>query len=268
MPTQLLETRDRAICRMLRTHPSELERMLERSRQTITKRMAENRLFGVEEVVKVASEKIADVAVRTRTVASILNQWFPEVVRYAHDVDVGRFGKYFICGMHIHAELAAHTAFEEFVRHILSDEAKFVLFVCRPHKEHVQLRRWLEEFQREKQHRTSSFAVLPCKLVELAPIQIIAEPWSNDPKFIQLSPDHLFVDEQNTKRAAQLAGALMDYGLSERACDAIDDEKIFKNLIRNLNNSFYDEPAAEQSNQTIPGSIRFFWRKQPCACSR
>jgi hypothetical protein len=246
MLTQVAEARDRAICRILQTNPSELERILARSRQTIARRIDEDKLFGVEELVKVASEKIPDEALRSRTVSAILNDWFPDVVRYTHDADVGRFSRYCICGMHIHAELAAHTAFEQFVRNILSEEAKFVLFVCRPHKEHVQLRRWLEEFQREKQHKTSSFAVLPCRLVELAPIQIIAEPWSNHPQLIQMSPDHLFVDEQSAKRAAQLAGALMDYGLSERACDAIDDEKIFKNLIRNLNNSFYDEPDTDQ----------------------
>lgn len=240
------EERDRAICRILQTHPSELERMLDRSRQTIAKRIEENRLFGVEEVMKVASEKITDAALRSRTVANILADWFPEVVRYTRDADVGRFSRYCIFGMYIHAEIAAHSAFEDFVRLILSDETKFVLFVCRPQKEHTQLRRWLEDFQREMQHKTASFAVLPCKLVELAPIQIIAEPWSNDPKFIQLTRDHLFVDEQNSKRAVQLAGALMDYGLSERACETIDDDEVFKNLLRNLNSSFYEGPDIDQ----------------------
>lgn len=245
MPISFQE-RDRAICQTLQTHPSELERILEWSRQTISKRMDQNRLFGVEEVLKVASEKISDETIRSRTVAQILNDWFPEVVRYTRDADVGRFSRYCIFGMYIHAEIAAHSAFEEFVRQILSDETKFVLFVCRPHKEHVQLRRWLEDFQRERHLKTASFAVLPCKLVELAPIQIIADPWSNDPKFIQLARDHLFVDEQNTKRAVQLAGALMDYGLSERACDTIDDNEVFKNLLRNLNNSFYEATDINQ----------------------
>jgi len=247
MPMRLTEDRDRAICRILQTHPSELERMLDRSRQTITKRIEENRLFGVEEVVKVASEKITDETLRSRTVTAILNNWFPEVVRHTHDADVGRFSRYCIFGMFIPAELAAHSAFEEFVRLILSDETKFILFVCRPQKEHVQLRRWLEDFQREKQNKTASFAVLPCKLVELAPIQIIAEPWSN-PKFVQLTQDHLFVDEQNSKRAVQLASALMDYGLSERACEGIADQKTFRNLLRNLNSSFYDEPNIDEGD--------------------
>lgn len=247
MPT-LSEERDRAICRILQTNPTELEGVLDLSRQTIAKRIDENKLFGVEEVLKVASEKIPDEAIRSRVVANILNDLFPEIIRYTHDADVGRFSRYCIFGMHIHAEIAANWAFEEFVRLILSDETKFVLFVCRPQKEHTQLRRWLKEFQRERRLDTASFAVLPCRLVELAPLQIIADPWSNDPKFIQLARDHLFVDEQNAKRAVQLAGALMDYGLSDRACESLEDEEVFRNLLHNLNSSFYEEPDIDKDD--------------------
>jgi hypothetical protein len=242
MLTQLSEERDRAICSILQTNPTELERVLGLSRQTIAKRIDENKLFGVEEVLKVAVAKIADEGVRSRVVANILNDLFPEIIRYTHDADVGRFSRYCIFGMQIHAEIAANWAFEKFVRLILSDETKFVLFVCRPQKEHMQLRRWLKEFQRERELHTASFAVLPCRLVELAPIQIIAEPWSNDPKSIQFTRDHLYVDEQNAKRAVQLASALMDYGLSERIWETMQDEEAFNNLLHNLNSSFYEEP--------------------------
>jgi hypothetical protein len=251
MPTQISERRDRAICRILETNPSELERILERSRQTILKYLEQNRLFGVEEVVRVASQKIADEAVRSRTVAAILKDWFPEVLRYTRDRDFGRFSRYAIFGMHVAAELAANPAFEAFIRSILSAERKFVLFVCRPHREHIQLSRWLENFAREKSRRTASFALLPCKLMELAPIQIIAEPWSTDPKFIHLTPDDLFVDEANAKRAAQLAGALMDYGLSERACETIEDQDVVKGLVRNLNSSFYQDAEIKQSRPLV-----------------
>ena len=207
MPT-LSEERDRAICRILQTNPTELEGILDLSRQTIAKRIDDNKLFGVEEVLKVAAEKIFDEVPRSRVVANILNDWFPEIVRYTRDTDVCRFSKYNIGGMHIHAELASNPVFERFVRAILSDESKFVLFVCRPQKEHTQLTRWLKDFQRERGDDTASFAILPCKLVELSPIQIVAEPWSSDPKsggpkLIQLTRDHLFVDEQNSERAVR-----------------------------------------------------------------
>jgi hypothetical protein len=235
------EDRDREICRILQTNPTELEGILDLSRQTIAKRIEENKLFSVEQVVKVAAEKIPDEAIRSRTVANILNDFFPDVVRAMRDTDVGRFARYCIFGMGIHSEMTAHSAFEDFVRLILSDETKFVLFICRPEKEHAQLKRWLRDFQREKKLKTASFAVLPCKLVELASLQIIADLWSNDPKFIQPATDYLFVDQQNGKRAVQLANALMDYGLSERACEAIDKEEVFNRLLRNLNSSLYEE---------------------------
>src|SRR2546430_1273130 len=122
MPSPPNEGRDRAICRILQTNPSELERILERNRQTVVKRLEDNRLFGVEEVVAVASQKIPDEAARSRTVSAILNDWFPEVVRYTRDRDVGRFSRYAVFGMHVHAELAANPAFERFVRSILSAE--------------------------------------------------------------------------------------------------------------------------------------------------
>jgi hypothetical protein len=242
------EHRDREICKILDTHPSELEGILKISRHTISKRLDENRLFSVEQVVKVASEKIRDEATRSRTVAGILNHLFPDVVRSTRDTDVGRFSKFLIFGMHIHAEMAARPAFEDFVRTILSDPAKFILFVCPPQKEVIQLKRWLKNFQEDKSLKTASFAVLPCKLVELVPLQIIAEPWSADPKFIQLASDHLFVDEQNAKRAAQLAGALMDYGLSERACETIDQKEVFTKLLRDLNSSLYEEANINESD--------------------
>jgi hypothetical protein len=241
------EERDREICRILQTHPSELEGILGLSRQTIAKRIEENRLFSVEQVVKVADRKIANEAVRSRTVAHIFNDLFPDVIRATRDTDVTRFERYCFFGMGIHAEISAHPAFEDFVRRILSDEEKFILFICRPQKEHAQLKRWLKDFQREKQKETASFALLPCKLTEFAPTQIIADLWSNDPKFIQFTDDYLYVDEQSAKRAIQLAGALMDYGLSERACEAIDKEEVLTRLLRNLNSSLYDETKVDES---------------------
>jgi hypothetical protein len=239
--------RDREICRLLQTHAAELEGILDLSRQTIAKRIDEDRLFSVEQVVKVASEKIHDEALRSRTVADIINRFFPELLRYTRDTDVGRFSKFLIFGMHIHAEMAARPAFEDFVRFILSDPAKFVLFVCPPQKEVIQLKRWLKNFQEDKHLDTASFAVLPCKLVELVPLQIIADPWST-PKSIALAQDHLFVDEQNAKRAAQLAGALMDYGLSERACETIDQKEVFTKLLRDLNSSLYEQAGVDEND--------------------
>jgi hypothetical protein len=196
--------------------------------------------------VKVAARKISDEAVRSRTVATILHDFFPDVVRATRDTDVTRFARYCVFGMGIHAEIAAHPAFEDFLRSILAVESNFVLFVCRPEKEHTQLKRWLRDFQKENDMKTASFAVFPCRLVELAPLQIIADLWSNDPKFIQLARDYLFVDEQNAKRAVQLAGALMEYGLSERECEAIDREEVFMKLLRNLNSSLYEEAIIGQ----------------------
>jgi hypothetical protein len=242
--------RDRAICRELQTHPSELEEILPRSRQTISRKIEEDKLFGPEEVLQVAARKIADPSLRSQTVTRILNDWFPEVIRSTRDTEVARFARYCILGMAIPAEIAAHTVFEDFIRLILSDQKKFVLFVSRPQKEHAQLKRWLRDFQAERHKsgkKTASFAVLPCKLVELSPIQIIADPWSNDPKFIQLAGDHLFVDGQNEKRAATLANALMDYGLSERVCDTIDQKEVQAKLVRDLNQSLYDVVESEEN---------------------
>jgi hypothetical protein len=248
-----VEHRDREICRMLGTNPSELEKLLDKSRQTISKHIDEDRFFGVDEVLEVAMQKIQDEGQRSKIVSAILSQYFPEIMKYSRDFEVTRFSTYCIFGMYIHPEIVANSVFREFITNILSDEQKFILFVCRPQKESVQLNRWLEEFKQRRSGKTASYVALPCKLVELAPIQILAEPWAGEPKLIQFSRHEIFVDGSNAARAHQLANALKEYGLDGQACGAIDDKDQRRRLAEALNSS-----AFEEVNTSVSDSIKYY----------
>ena len=250
------EQRDQVICGKLRTSVTALQTILGKSRQTIAKHMAEGKLFGADEVVKVANITIDDNDERTQIVSEILTDYFPDVVRYANDAIVDRFQKYCILGMNIQPELIANDVFRAFVIKILSDQQKLVLFACLPQKEYVLLSRWLDEFRVERQsRRLATFVVLPCKLVELAPIQILAEPWSEEPKLIQFNRKEIFVDNSNSNRAKQLASALREYGVSDQACESIQHEDVRKRLAEGVNNSIYG-PVKEPVRYYKPGFNR------------
>ena len=86
--------------------------------------------------------------------------------------------------------------------------------------------------------------VIPCKLVELAPVTIIAEPWSSSPKLIYFNRGEIFVDDANDARATQLASALKEYGLSKQDCAAFEENgDVAKRLVESLNHSYYEESA-------------------------
>lgn len=236
-----LTRRDRDICELLGTNPTDLQEILKKSRQTITKHIEENLgLFSVNDVVRVAERKIRDEAKRARVVSDIMRKYYPDVLRYTRDFNVERFSKYCILGMYIHPEIISNPIFARFVTNILSDESKFVLFVCLPQKQYVQLQRWLDLFVHERRGKTAQFVALPCKLVELLPIQILADPWSNDPKLVSFNEHELYVDEANSNKAIQLANALKEYGVSWEACETIDDDNVRNKLIHELNRSFYE----------------------------
>jgi hypothetical protein len=276
MKTDVHGHRDREICRLLGTNPTEMAKALGLTRQTLAKRVEDNKLFNVETLMTVAAWKISDDGERSRVVASILNDMYPEVVRNTHDTDVGRFSRYCILGRSIHASIVSQSAFEEFLRRILSDEAKFLLFVCLPQIEHARLKRWLKDFQQEKDYKTASFVVLPSQLVEFAPMQIIADLWSANPRVITLT-DHVYIEEGGAKRATEIASALMDHGLSERTCERLikhglsegeeelsgradekEDDRLFANLLRNLNSSLCEEPSIKESAAVKPDDILRF----------
>jgi hypothetical protein len=245
---ETLAGRDRAICRQLKTNPSELEKILQKTRQTIAKHIDEDRLFGIEQVFTVARAKLEDKNERMRVVYEILDHYFPEFLQFTRkrDVECTRFERYCIFGMHIHAEIILNRVFSEFVRALLADESKFVLFVCLPQKEYVQLSRWLEGYQEETGGRTASFAVLPCTLIELSAIQILAEPWSDDPRLISFNRHEMFIDDSNANRASQLATALKEYGLSAERCTLIDNNEVAQRLVSDLNRSFFSPDAVVQ----------------------
>jgi hypothetical protein len=234
----------REICRILGTNASALAVILGKSRQTIGIHLEENRLFGVPEVIKVATHKIRDEVDRARVISSILSRYFPELINYTRDTNVERFSTYCIVGMYIQPEIIENDVFRRFVSSILSDEDKFVVFVCLPQKQYVQLNRWLEVFKSQREERTAQFVVIPCKLVELSPIQILAEPWSTSPKLIYFNRSEMFVDDANDARAAQLASALKEYGLSRQDCASFENEDVAKRLVESLNNSYYGTDAS------------------------
>jgi len=226
--------KDRSICQALGTNPSELEKILDKSRQTITRYIEEDKLFTLEDTIKVATVKIDDGVRRARVIRELTDKWFSETLRLTKDTDVYRFSVYCIIGMHIHREVATNMIFDDFLRTILADETKFVLFICRPGREHAQLSRWLAAFLQQK-NGSASYAILPCKLVELTPIQVLVEPWSPEPRMLHVLGNSLFVDE-TAQRALQMATALIDYGLSRRACI----ERDYGEIVKSLNNSPYD----------------------------
>jgi len=225
---------------MLDTNPSDLEGILNKSRQTIAKHLDEDRLFSVDDVVRVATAKIVDRIERGQTISLIIKRYFTQVLEYTKDFGVERFSKYCVLGMYIHSEIVSNPVFERFITNLLADENKFVLFVCLPQKQYVQLSRWLDLFTREKGGKTASFVALPCKLVELLPIQILAEIWSEQPKLIEFNREEVFVDEANSAKALQLATALKEYGLSWQACDSIENDEVKNKLVFELNRSFYE----------------------------
>jgi len=235
--------RDQSICEMLGTNPSELERLLGKSRQTISKYINQDTFFGFNEVMQVAFMKISNDIERSQIISEIATKYFSHVLRYTKDMDVLRFSAYCIFGMHIYGDIHINQMFERFLTAVLEDENKFVLFICLPEKDYVQLCRWLERFAKQRGNKTASFVVIPCKLVELAPLQILGDPWCNDPQLIQVSQGEPFVDKAESERACALAAALREIGAQK--CVSID-ENIGPGLIEAFNTSYYDNVRLPQ----------------------
>jgi hypothetical protein len=245
------EGRDRDICKMLGTNASELERLLGKSRQTISKHIDKDQLFGVDEIIKVASKKITDERERSHVISQAIKKYFPDLLKYTQDLDTQRFAQYYVFGMDIHALIVRNRPVERFLIGLLSDTRKFLLFACAPVKPFVQLGSWLERFQQDRgEDKTASFILIPCKLTELTPVQILAEPWSNDPQLIGFNREEVFVDVSNSDRARQIASALREYGPEAREFGSIAGEskqaRAADRLREQLNKSVFQEVPLEK----------------------
>jgi hypothetical protein len=234
-----------------------LEELLGKSRQTIAKHIKSNDFFGINEIVTVASAKFQDGVERSKIISKLLNEYFPEVLSYAKDFDVLRFSQYYIFGMDVHNEVATNPAFEKFVADALSDPGKFILFASAPVRPYAQLGAWLKRFQEQKHNEIASFILVPCKLTELTPVQVLADPWTNDPQLIQIDEQNVYVDSQNSQRATQIASALRQYGgRAARDCASDDDDddarlKAAKLLMDQLNHSAYEDVLLPQEPVTF-----------------
>ena len=246
--------RDRDICALLGTTATELEQLIGKSRQTISKHMKKGDFFGIDEIVKVASAKFPDDLERSQVISRVLKEYFPDILKYAYtkDFDVHRFSQYYIFGMDVHNEIETNSAFEKFVSEILSDESKFILFASAPVRPYAHLKAWLQRFQKQKHHSLGSFILVPCKLTELTPVQVLADPWTTNPQLIQVDEHSAYVDTQNSQRATQIASSLKQYGgraARDCASDETDEnrEKAAKQLMGQLNHSMLDDvPLPEE----------------------
>lgn len=241
--------RDRDICRLLGTTATELEGLLGKTRQTISKHIKSNELFGVGEVVKVASAKFEDEAKRSQVISHVLKSYFPDILDYGKDFDVMRFSQYYIFGMDVYEEIASNAVMEKFVTKLLSDSEKFILFASAPIKPFARLSSWLKHLQEDRREKgLASFILVPCKLTELTPVQVLADPWSNSPQLIQVDQSSAFVDSANSSRAAHIAGALRHYGEREaKECAMVgsgnDEARLgaAKRLMDEMNSSVFDK---------------------------
>src|SRR5262249_15714900 len=73
--------RDKSICAALGTNPTELEGLLNKSRQTISRHIEANKLFTFDDLVKVANAKIDDEGDRSKLISELSTRWFPEVIK-------------------------------------------------------------------------------------------------------------------------------------------------------------------------------------------
>ncbi len=242
------EGRDRDICRMLGTNASELEKLLGKSRQTISKHIERDQFFGISEVIEVAEKKYPDAQQRAQIVSQTINKHFPEIVQYTRDLDPQRFSQYYIFGMDIYAELISNEPLERFLVGLLNNPDKFLLFACAPAKPYFQLGNWIKGLQAEgAEGNFASLVLVPCTLVELTPLQILADPWSNQPQLVQYDRQAVFVDLANANRAQQIASGLREYGPAARELPGMmreeDDQaqKAADKLKMQLNRSVFHE---------------------------
>jgi hypothetical protein len=237
--------KDRDICAVLGTNPTELERLVGKSRQTISKHIKNNEFFGLNEVMTVAAAKFPDDLERSQIISKLLKAFFPDVLLYAKDFDVLRFSQYYVFGMDVHHEIATNPAFEKFIVDALTDPKKFILFASAPVGPCSRMAAWLTRFQDTRGNDIASFILIPCKLTELTPVQVLADPWTNDPQIIQIDENHAHVDSQSSQRAGQIANALKQYGgRAARECASEEDaearKRAAKQLMNQLNHSAYE----------------------------
>lgn len=209
-------SRDREICRLLGTTATELGALLGKTRQTISKHIKNNELFGIGEVVKVASAKFENETECSQVISKVLSTYFPDFLSYGKDFDVYRFSQYYIFGMDVYDEIASNPIMEKFITNLLSDPGKFILFASAPIKPFARLSSWLRSLQESRDdEELASFILIPCKLTELTPVQVLANPWSVSPHLIQVDQSSAFVDTANSNRAAQITNVLRLYGERE-----------------------------------------------------